>query len=423
MGMYDDELAEKVTDFTDLNTMGPMLMPTRQEDSLVLFYRTRVVGLQYLLADKGLHQLVSSPTQSDNYVFNAVCLLSSIYRQYLNGERNTGDLSIADRYALITPMLSSTVYTPDHAIAALHTVSSFLFAGGTGEWYNWLQVAYTFADHRLRGPYISPTQALLQCDEKMRFILKTAMWFDVISSVTLFQPPHFLPEFRKLFNPSTAYIESPSSSLDPRMSMMKIMGCENRVVWAMAEVSYLACWKESMQRKGRLSIPELVSRGKDIERSLLPSIGPEELYYEEDINWQRRRTSEVFRSSTRVYLHSVISGDHPHCPEIAESVKDTISCLKAVPEVMVGGGAAGNNTRSVVRSVVLSIFICGCLTDDVEQRRYLLRRLNEQAMETVGNCSAVKTLMEQVWNDRANSKIEEPVRWRESLKRSGLLLV
>ena len=44
------------------------------------------------------------------------------------------------------------------------------------------------------------------------------------------------------------------------MSMLLVMDCENKVVLrvAIAEISSLAHWKESMLRSGRFSYPELV---------------------------------------------------------------------------------------------------------------------------------------------------------------------
>ena len=47
-------------------------------------------------------------------------------------------------------------------------------------------------------------------------------------------------------------------------SMLLVIGCENRVVLAIAEVSSLVHWNESMLRRGRLSYPELVRHGLSI---------------------------------------------------------------------------------------------------------------------------------------------------------------
>jgi hypothetical protein len=79
-------------------------------------------------------------------------------------------------------------------------------------------------------------------------------------------------------------------------------------------------------------------------------------------------------------------------------------------------------TRNVVRSVVFSIFIAGCLTDEADQRAYLLSRLDAQSKERVGNCFEVGLVMKEVWRERGNRK-HEPVPWQEALGKSGMLLV
>ena len=43
--------------------------------------------------------------------------------------------------------------------------------------------------------------------------------------------------------------------------MLPVMGCENAIVLALAEISHLAHWKASHLRRGCLSIPDLVHRG------------------------------------------------------------------------------------------------------------------------------------------------------------------
>ena len=51
--------------------------------------------------------------------------------------------------------------------------------------------------------------------------------------------------------------------------MLPVMGCENKVVLAIAETSDLVHWKESMLRRGCRSYPELVQRDLGIEEMYL----------------------------------------------------------------------------------------------------------------------------------------------------------
>ena len=191
---------------------------------------------------------------------------------------------------------------------------------------------------------------------------------------------------------------------------------------------------------------------------------------------KRRLTADIFRATARVYLHSVISGEHPGCPEIRNSVRETIECLQRVPPPPAsaaaaageeGGGTTGvagtsssssnnnnsssssssgsigsnNVARSVLRSVVFGICLCGCLADDEADRDFLLRRLDaEERAEGVGNCASARAVMQEVWSRRAAAAAAAnanantnggagdvpPLSWREATRQYGgesLLLV
>jgi hypothetical protein len=294
------------------------------------------------------------------------------------------------------------------------------------------------------------------------------------------------------------------SQTQSTLCMMSVMGCGNVTALAIAETSALACWKEAHLRQGTLSIPELVDRGRAIEAECLsrvpvqqssqhvhalpqqqqqqqqqqhahahhshhphpapsdgvlyPAGGGEEAAATANANAnaelaaKRRLTADIFRATARVYLHSVISGEHPACPEIHDAVRETIECLQRVPAGSAGipgAGAGGSSVaRSVLRSVVFGICLCGCLADDPADRDFLLRRLDaEERTEGVGNCASARAVMQQVWNSRAQAAAaagsssssstggavgaggggrERPLSWREATQQYGgesLLLV
>jgi len=140
-----------------------------------------------------------------------------------------------------------------------------------------------------------------------------------------------------------------------------------------------------------------------------------------EILQRRRLTNEIFRASARVYLHTVLSGENPSCPEIMHGVADTIHALRQVPT------ESPRVNRDVIRSVVFGICICGCLTDDRGQRAFLLKVLQSQQGESVGNVAEVQALMEKVWDRRDNNQnVGHPVNWRDVMRESTkelLLLV
>jgi C6 transcription factor Pro1 len=393
------------------------MQPIKEE--LLNHYLTNVFDFQYLLADRSVSNLMMESAEANGTAKEAMCLLSVIHQDSLYISSNGNEIGRRFR-SLVTQIFGKKApFTSGDAIAALHAVSSFLFRGGKGNWKQWLAVAYMFSDGLLCHPYIWSSLTPKET-QKYSFILTTTMWFDVLASVTLMNTPHFMHQYRMFFRPRILTMNeslsswSSSSGLHPPLLMMTIMGCENHVVWAMAEISELALWKAQEQQYGRLSMPTLVQKGKDIEHYLLPRAGPP-YAYPEQVEEARHHTAEIFRASTRVYLHSVISGDYPHCPEIMEGVRDTIQCLKNVTEQ--------TTRRIVVRSVVFSIFMCGCLTDDMEQRQFLKSICMEQEPERVGNCPSVRELMQRVWKEWDRSPIGTPVPWRRRLNEEGLLLV
>ena len=233
------------------------------------------------------------------------------------------------------------------------------------------------------------------------------------------------------------------------LSMMSVMGCENATALAIAETSALACWKDVNLRHGTLSVPELVDRGRAIEAECLSPVPPTSqaqvhpgphthhpqhpqqhphshphhhhqqqqqrthpstdgvLYTapappNANLAEKRRLTADIFRATARVYLHSVLSGEQPGCPEIRDGVRETIECLRCVPAGGAAGSSSSNVARSVLRSVVFGICLCGCLADDGADRDFLLRRLDaEEQAEGVGNCASARSVMQEVWSRRA----------------------
>ncbi|KAH7925834.1 hypothetical protein BV22DRAFT_1088286, partial [Leucogyrophana mollusca] len=397
--------------FTPYNTWG---LDARQNESLQHYMR-HVLGLQYCHADKSLESVIWNLITANPSAREAACLLSDLHRKSIStgaiGYLDSDDRNSYNRvHAMVT---RSTSFTEGEALAGLCIVSYFLFSGGKGQWYTFLDVACNFSLQMLFDPrYTGPSDALLRCSESARFIIKTSMWFDVLASATLVRCPHFMGVFREIFTERPATIDGVPIDPLPELSMMSVMGCENHIVLALARTAELAFWKEEKKKAGSLSVPQLVQRGFEIEEILQQ---PSTFYRdgaEQEMLRRRHLTSEVFRASARVYLHTVISGDYPQCPEIAEGVRDTVACLHKVP--------TGQLSRSVVRSAVFSICICGCLTDVQEYRIYLLGRLQEQLKEPAGNCSQVMHLMREVWSKRASG---QPVDWRQVMRESEMLLV
>ncbi|PBK75676.1 hypothetical protein ARMSODRAFT_949988 [Armillaria solidipes] len=410
--MPDDDSFESTMSFYPTTTM----LPGGSADELVNHYLNVVVAMQFQLADKiRLPEVIYNAVEGDCYR-NAARLLAFIHqkRQAMPSVPALQDSTPRRQYDDLKLALSrGSSYTEDEAMASLTVISSFLFDGGKGEWQWWLEVAFKYA-RTILNRYMSPRAALMSCTEKERFLVKTAIWFDVLASVTTQNPPLFLEIIRELFAPDASGITELYESVPTELSMMTVMGCESRVVWALAETSYLAYWKQRQLDRGVLSVPSLFTRSQPIDLCL-----SEPLQFprnESQVDEARNRSSEIFRTSARVYLRAVVSGDHPGVADIAASVQDAFTILGDMNRC-----CTAQVRTAVIRSTVFAFFVCGCLTDNPSHRHILRALLAGEG--SVGNCSALVHLLDKVWSIRSRMSRQDPVPWRQILNDEKMLLV
>ncbi|KIK16892.1 hypothetical protein PISMIDRAFT_685897 [Pisolithus microcarpus 441] len=382
-----------------------------RQNTALKYYMDNVLRMQYLHADGSLDTALWDLINSSASARDAACLLSDLHRKACQFGR-AELLAPGDMTRLQTMIPPQQPLNEGDALAGLCVVSYFLFTGGKGQWQAFLDAACRFSINVLQA-YGGASRVLRSCTESLRFIIKTSIWFDVLASVTLVRTPIMLGVVSELFSPySDATIDGIPLEPCEEYSMLSIMGCDNHIVYALAEIAALAAWKERNRSENRLSVPELVRRGQHIEKILKkPSSLPMTFHdhAQHERSHQRMLTAEVFRASAHVYLHSVISGDYPQCPEIIEAVDRTIGCLRAAE--------SGQTGRAVVRSVVFSICIAGCLTDDLGHKEYLRKRLKEQ--RGIGNCSQVQHLISEVWRRRGKERVD----WRQVMREAEMLLV
>ncbi|KAF5382023.1 hypothetical protein D9615_004431 [Tricholomella constricta] len=369
---------------------NPSLCTMEVVDQMVEHYKRHVVSVQYLFADDNVRHLICDTVSSHGRSREAASLLASVHFQRFRHPALIAFESedTKNRLRELWTLLQEHHVGSGDAMAALHVVSSYLFDGGRGSWDQWLHVSYKYVDH-LFSKHGNPTEALLYCSKKDAFIIKTSIWFDVLASVTTQKSPHFLEAIRVMFGPDQSRIYEVSHD---QASMMSPMGCHNEVLWALAETSHLSAWKKRHAEKGSLSMPTLLRLGMDIDQVLSPPLS--QVFAPPNIQGCRDLAAEIFRSSARLYLRAVLSGDHPHVPEIMESVQDTIDCMKRLydypDEVEVNGQRM---SRSVVRNTVFSFFICGAFAEKEEHRRVILALLEKEGDDGAGNCGTIQAPM------------------------------
>ncbi|KIO28339.1 hypothetical protein M407DRAFT_243028 [Tulasnella calospora MUT 4182] len=297
------------------------------------------------------------------------------------------------------------------AMAALHMVSAVLFDGGTSaEWDQFLDIAKAYvAQHpvvTMKSWHSSPVMEgssstalaarsgnapTTMVDKKTQFIIKTVAWFDVIGSVTMRRTPFFLDTYRELFGRQGG------------AAMERIMGCNEKVLLAIAETAALAAWRRDEEEKGTLNFMKLAKRAGEIEE-ILSFTGPldngagfTEYWGMDEARAEQERqartvrlVSNVFRATGRLYLHTVVSQCNPDVQDIKVAVQSTIEAFKAL------------QASDFDRSLVFPITLAGCMTDNKDYRGYLEGRLLQLGPkgQAVGNSGSCLKLMQAVWKKR-----------------------
>ncbi|KII85128.1 hypothetical protein PLICRDRAFT_45259 [Plicaturopsis crispa FD-325 SS-3] len=418
---YEEDPTYSVIPYPQQSQQMPLQMspyyPEADNTTLVGHYFDNVVDIQYLLADQSVKNLIQN-TMRDPMAHGAIRVLSGMHfarvagRSFHDTDYPAEWRKMEDSLICRQPNLGEA-----DAMAALHLVSVYLFNGGMGHWATFIDLAWRYSTRMLHHNFYPPEVMLKSMTPSNQFIVKATMWFDVLGAASQSSMPLFMEDYRALFKPTGSLINNELPHPPSYMDMLPVMGCENHIVWALAEISALAVWKDEQLRRKCLDYMDLARRGREIEEYLdIPSRSQTD----DPLSRNRHLTSEVFRHSARVYLHSVVSGDYPHVSKIAAGVRDTIDVLKTIRGTLPTHRRI--TARSVVRSVVFSIFICGCLTEDRDTRSYLAGCLDAQKSESVGNCQQVLQLMQKVWDSHRHRR-DEPVEWRKTLQNSNVLLV
>ncbi|KAG8875875.1 hypothetical protein FRB97_004670 [Tulasnella sp. 331] len=456
---------------------------------LLYMYRGKLCNLQYHIAhstDASIADDLFNIAMTSTSALYGTLTLTSLFK-IMTRDVNNGPLDEAllelqffkDKVAkgLGDKMRDPSSVDSGDAMAGLHMVSAILFEGGTNaQWEKFLDVAKTWvqkhpivktgswSEQRMLpstngavtlGPLESPESLAMAAkatvssaliDKKNAFIIKATAWFDVIGSVTMRRKPHFLSTYQELFGRQGGAM------------MERIMGCDERVLLAIAETAALAEWRHDMERKNCLSFMDLAARANKIEPHLSftgpvysgasfvdesdGSASPNSTVDEYDAilgttsgqasaststsggtsrsqRHAERRTvhqirlvSNVFRAAGKLYLHTVVSGCNPDVKEIKDAVAETVSAFEHL------------QASTTDRSLVFPIALAGCMTDNPDYRLYLVSRLKALGKEgeAVGNTKSCLQLMEAVWKKRDEGSSRN-VDWIDTMREKGWSLL
>ena len=170
--------------YAEENDRGPSITTVVPDlrFELVRHYMVNVMKIQYMQADQSIGRFIYDMIERSPSASDAACLLSSLHHHCV---RDNFAVPVAGGdtdsyfYRLRSSLLrDSRSYDEGEAMAGLHVVSSFLFSGGRGDWDAYLGVAVryvqtVFEDQR----YFGPEDALKNCSDTTRFIIKTTSTF------------------------------------------------------------------------------------------------------------------------------------------------------------------------------------------------------------------------------------------------------
>ncbi|KAG8763260.1 hypothetical protein FRC11_005037, partial [Ceratobasidium sp. 423] len=115
-------------------------------------------------------------------------------------------------------------------------------------------------------------------------------------------------------------------------------------------------------------------------------------------------TREVFRCAGRVFLHTILSGEHPRVHDIVQAVADTCGALRDLGLSYLPPGSRPAQTDDlrfpVVRGLPFCIFIAGCMAGNMEQGMFLRSCLRPVIREIDMQTSELLTV---VLSERAGS--------------------
>lgn len=422
-----------------------------QTSELVLYFFEHVKGLLnkfHSNSDDITNILYSIIVQEPRgAVANAICALASLHH---SRARQAAGFELPDPnpdhsftkflydqafFQLINANHLNGAYTETDAIAALHLTSFSLLSDGWTNWVPTLQIAQDWLASTGILTEENPRLFVANMVSGSAYAAKATMWLDIFSSITLMQPPRFMDVYHRMFKGSTAY---GAGQLGPLFE--PFTGFPDEILYAIAQTSELAYWKSQESMKGTLSTRELIRRGDAIEQRIRQiqettvtssgllldlGLGPElSPLLSGDSNLEspflcddtRRGVRGLFKESALLYLHTTLCDPNPGVHEISTSVANIIQLIQQLP------------TGEIDQSIVLPIYIAGCMTDNLGQRQYLSGRLRSH--NNLGNLLQTRSSMDSVWHKRDVLRQNgapgwETVDWREGLREgsSSLLLL
>lgn len=189
----------------------------------------------------------------------------------------------------------------------------------------------------------------------------------------------------------------------PRITMERMMGCQNSVMALIFEITVLDKWKSESQAIHKLSIVDLAKRGLQVEQRLRQELAnlnstqsspqPSNHIYPTP---SHIIATKAYALAAIIYLHVVISRPCRELPEIAGPVSDTIALFQSTQA-----------SPKLLLNILWPLCVTGCMA--IESQQSFFRHLAALfAQKTTGDVSLLATgtfleamkIIEQCWRTR-----------------------
>lgn len=170
-----------------------------------------------------------------------------------------------------------------------------------------------------------------------------------MSTLTLKTTPKHLSFYRRLFRGGSGYWGLTQQGIgdESPLRMDSLTGCPDEVLFGIAEIATLLCWKMQELRKGSLSMRELIRRGDVIERHLrtktetMPSVEADQTPLHPTghagtslpAGDARRIVADIFREASILYLHTVLSDPNPGASKLIRGFTILMTLLQESPKL------------------------------------------------------------------------------------------
>jgi hypothetical protein len=298
------------------------------------------------------------------------------------------------RYATISALCSALNADENHAQILEATLGMIFFAcsvgSGAGEdglpdipWHQHFQAAVSLVQ-KLELPQ-TVMSSLTNPAAEIPFQFSHTAWIDILGSTLLGRAPYFAHTYR----------EKHLSHTNPSLGLRDLMGCDDRVMYLISEISCLDALKS--EGMGDLELCRhvhslgdqigLTELSADPEAAVpkIPFTGNGRLVPEQ----LKRNVTAAFRIAARIYLCSLVPGFHPSQASCVGLVQKLTNALEFIPS-----GPTGFD-----RSLVWVYLIGGSVSTAASPfRSFFTDRVVELGdAANVGSFGRVKEVLNEVW--------------------------